>query len=343
MEVDEITDPKEIEMENTDIKDKNQFPCNVCEKSFPILSLLVKHVMIHTGEKPHSCEICKEVFSSKIDYKAHRKTHLANSYDCDICGKSFKFQKYLNKHKKLHNSEKAIICDICGKSFTVQRYMARHKKEAHGHVNEYSCDKCKESFTTRNKLLSHMKTHDTGNIYDCKECGKEFSSLMYLKAHQKRHLGKKFVCNVCGKALTTKDNLSRHILSNVCEKVGKVENIKNPFLCNICGMTFSESNGLMEHRKIIHDKKRETTQRQKKEDIDPKSNESSNHVKKEINDIQIYPDIEIKEEMEFEKDDIINEIDLNTDENTYESYTPLEALDLIRECNLTKKAYLYIK
>jgi uncharacterized Zn-finger protein len=220
--------------------------------------------------------------------------------------------------------------------------MARHKKEAHGEVNDYSCEKCKETFSKRKDFQLHMKTHAKENVYDCETCGKVFSSKMYLKAHQNRHLGKKYICNICGKALTKKDNLERHILSNVCKKVGTRENIKEPFLCNICGMTFSESSGLMEHRKTIHDKKRETTQRQKKEDINPKTNESTNHIKKEMNENSA-DGCELPEEIEFEDYDMMNDMDLKTEVITYDCYTPVEALELIRECNLTKKAYQYLK
>ena len=56
-----------------------QFGCPFCQKIMKSSSDMKRHIMIHTGEKPFSCEYCE--YSSCI--KSHVKSHMANKHkDC---------------------------------------------------------------------------------------------------------------------------------------------------------------------------------------------------------------------------------------------------------------------
>jgi len=49
--------------------------CTTCGKNFRKPSDLIRHVRIHTGEKPFRCELCGREFTVKSTLDSHRKTH----------------------------------------------------------------------------------------------------------------------------------------------------------------------------------------------------------------------------------------------------------------------------
>merc|ERR1719508_184370 len=51
------------------------FPCDKCEKQYSTNWSLKQHYLKHTGEKPHKCEMCGELFALKKDLNKHMKCH----------------------------------------------------------------------------------------------------------------------------------------------------------------------------------------------------------------------------------------------------------------------------
>ncbi|KAG7214801.1 hypothetical protein INR49_010693, partial [Caranx melampygus] len=49
------------------------FMCEVCRKAFRLNSMLKKHMMIHTGERPHACPKCGKTFIKKTRLREHRE------------------------------------------------------------------------------------------------------------------------------------------------------------------------------------------------------------------------------------------------------------------------------
>ncbi|PIO54864.1 zinc finger, C2H2 type, partial [Teladorsagia circumcincta] len=59
---------------------------------------LTQHLMIHSGGRPHQCNLCQKTFIFKFDLNRHMKIHAERGYSCRQCGRSFTRQQSLDEH-----------------------------------------------------------------------------------------------------------------------------------------------------------------------------------------------------------------------------------------------------
>ncbi|XP_075945212.1 uncharacterized protein LOC142947482 [Anarhichas minor] len=132
-------------------------------------------------------------------------------FTCDICGKSFKYKAYMQRHRLIHSDDRPYSCEICGKRFRYRSYMQRHRM-IHTDEKPYSCEICGTYFRSSSHLIVHMRTHTGERPYLCKTCGKRFSAVSTLNTHQLIHTGEKpYVCKTCGRAFRLRDHLRGHM------------------------------------------------------------------------------------------------------------------------------------
>ena len=61
------------------------------KKKFAQLSSLIAHKRMHSGEKPHSCDVCQMKFARSDHLTSHKRVHTGERpYQCDLCQKKFR-------------------------------------------------------------------------------------------------------------------------------------------------------------------------------------------------------------------------------------------------------------
>lgn len=110
---------------------KVAYVCKLCAKTSNNKFRHEEHLRTHTGEKPYKCEKCGISIATSNAMAHHMRTHENVTFDCAVCGATYRHKKSLKKHMKLHTGERPFGCRHCDKTFAFNYTRADHERKCH--------------------------------------------------------------------------------------------------------------------------------------------------------------------------------------------------------------------
>ena len=186
-----------------------KFSCDECYNVYSSLSKLKKHKeCAHAGVR-FNCDQCKYVTSHERALKRHTKRRHSKKAHIDKAGVSS------SNHFKLHQENIGYHCDQCDFSGTSILDLSQHRRTIHIQKESYlpsnvgsrqelglrgdftastvgnkleqkfSCDECKNAYSTAGNLKQHKQAKHEGILYNCEQCEYVTSRKNYLLRHKK--------------------------------------------------------------------------------------------------------------------------------------------------------------
>ena len=87
-------------------------------------------------------------------------------WQCNMCPRSFYFQRDLKAHLMQHEGIKKFQCTLCTSTFSTSSALKKHGK-IHSDERNFECDKCSLRFRNKGVLEVHYRTH-TGEVIKIK-------------------------------------------------------------------------------------------------------------------------------------------------------------------------------
>lgn len=149
---------------------KEEFKCALCQEAFADSKALSEHCLTHMpGPSASKCQFCKRHFSSRAGLIRHIRIHTGEKpFPCLTCGRHFNRKEYLKIHQEKCTVEQSV------QTSNAEEIQAENSVDtALSKTNKlYNCSYCPHSFRFPNNLKLHERAHLAKTVFPCSKCGK---------------------------------------------------------------------------------------------------------------------------------------------------------------------------
>lgn len=153
------------------------FHCGICKKTFNDSQSMSKHCLTHLPKASVSvCPVCMHNFTTRTALIRHIRLHTGEKpFPCKTCGMHFHRKEPLRVHQlKCKGPQEKTLCPP---STTVETHVKCEEKSASKSKKvpkEFNCSYCPHVFTMSCNLKMHEKAHLAGSLIACLKCGKYY-------------------------------------------------------------------------------------------------------------------------------------------------------------------------
>lgn len=267
-------DEEESQLLNSAKEINGRLQCPLCPKTLSQRKILKLHIRSHVGKNLLHCKICNRGFAKGSNLNRHMLLHrdmdsdeenriITNAkqndgrYSCPYCNKTLIDRQTFRLHIRLHISKLFVRCDVCNQAFENDDKLQEHMPT---HGDQFSCNKCDNSFKTYQERMIHLKeaheTNDNSKVTEHTNTSGEDRNEMkdnnYCKNNyndgdddEDKHLVNRsnlvdgrYECEFCKKTLANRTTLKYHIRLHLQKHLLK---------CDICNQGFSKKSHLKRH------------------------------------------------------------------------------------------------
>ena len=208
------------------------------------------------------CDICGRPFKNQQQLAKHRMTHLNPSerleYRCSFCHIMLDTIKLKEKHEERHREGETFECESCERKFKNEKNLSHHIKMHH--TPKKSTDRSISSSKSQGKKkvnkpetdCSNTPPKSTTHIHVCHLCGPpKMFCLTSLRRHLARIHSQNFKCSrtECGRFFKEKVQLEAH------EETHRMRE------CHLCGRKFQRKQNADIHLMGVHHLKTDDLER----------------------------------------------------------------------------------